>query len=251
VLRIHYDAVNPARRDIVRLGLHLRAQGDPPLSRDALAALRHLEPWYRDGASSALTSAGAELAMELNTFFRILVTDLALVYGGGESGLAYFLKTAVARLERDPNAEFSAEERQYIDQALAGAWRSAQQKYGPDASTWSGQAKAAVVRTRLGYGESLDGFPSLAPSYDLRLPELTVIDGGTIRSQAGQSYTQFVPMHDPDLAQTILPIGQSERPGAASRTSTWQLWTDGQLHPAPLSRAKVEALTVSRQSLLY
>jgi acyl-homoserine lactone acylase PvdQ len=56
-------------------------------------------------------------------------------------------------------------------------------------------------------------------------------------------------MHDPDQAQSILPIGQSERPGAASRTSTLDLWATGKLHPAPLSREKIEALAVSRTSL--
>ena len=47
-------------------------------------------------------------------------------------------------------------------------------------------------------------------------------------------------MHDPDQAQSILPIGQSERPDSPSRTSTMELWGEGRLHPAPLSREKVE-----------
>ena len=40
----------------------------------------------------------------------------------------------------------------------------------------------------------------------------------------------------------ILPIGESEWPGAPSRLSTLELWGNGRLHPAPLSRAKIEAL---------
>ncbi len=56
-------------------------------------------------------------------------------------------------------------------------------------------------------------------------------------------------MHDPDLAESILPIGQSERPGAESRTSTIKLWTERKMHPAPLSRPAVEALGVTRQVL--
>ena len=51
VRAIHFDAVNPARRDIVRLGLHLRDGLKRELSADARAALAHLEPWYRAGAS--------------------------------------------------------------------------------------------------------------------------------------------------------------------------------------------------------
>jgi acyl-homoserine lactone acylase PvdQ len=94
----------------------------------------------------------------------------------------------------------------------------------------------------LGYYESLDGFPTLDAAQALTLPALTRIDGGTIGCQTAQSYTQWVPMHDPDLAQSILPIGQSEWPDRPARTSTLALWSEGGLHPAPLSREKVERL---------
>jgi len=246
---IHYDTVNPARREIVRLGLHLRDGLNRKLSDDARQALAHMEPWYRAGASSSLAAKGAELATELNTFFRFMNTDLALVYGGGESGLAYFLKTAAARLERDPKADFSPVEQAYLDQVLAGAWQSARQKFGEDSPAWNDRARQGVRQRRLGYFESLDGFPSLDRAQDLPFPALTDLDGGTIASQASQSYTQWVPMHDPDQAQSILPIGQSERPDSPSRTSTMELWSEGKLHPAPLSRAKVEPLVVSRKTL--
>lgn len=246
---IHYDTVNPARREIVRIGLHLRDGLKRELSEDALQALAHLEPWYRAGASSSLTSKGAELAIELNTFFRFMNTDLALVYGGGESGLAYFLKTAAARLERDAQADFSPIEQAYLDQVLAGAWQSAREKHGGDPSAWNERAQLAVRQRRLGYFESLDGFPTLDAAQDLKYPALAITDGGTIASQASQSYTQWVPMHDPDQAQSVLPIGQSEWPNKPSRTSTMSLWSEGKLHPAPLSRAKVEPLVVSRKTL--
>ncbi|MFQ5810316.1 MAG: penicillin acylase family protein [Armatimonadota bacterium] len=74
-------------------------------------------------------------------------------------------------------------------------------------------------------------------------------DAGTIKSQAAQSYTQFVSLHDPDAAMTILPIGQSERPGSASRTSTMKLWEEGRLHPAPLSRKAIMKYAKSRTVL--
>jgi penicillin amidase len=242
VRAIHFDAVNPARRDIVRLGLHLRDVLKRELSADARSALAHLEPWHRAGASAALSEPGAELAVELNTFFRLMVTDLALVYSGGESGLAYFLKTAIARLEGNARADISPLEQEFLDRALAGAWQSAQQKYGPDPSTWNARAREAVQRQRLGYYESLDGFPALDAAKALTLPALTRTDGGTIGCQTAQSYTQWVPMHDPDQAQSILPVGQSEWPDSPSRTSTIALWAEGRLHPAPLSREKVKTL---------
>ena len=76
-------------------------------------------------------------------------------------------------------------------------------------------------------------------------PALLRIDGGTIGCQTAQSYTQWVPMHDPDQAQSILPIGQSERPENPTRASTLKLWEASGLHPAPLSRDKVETIVES------
>ncbi len=240
VLAIHFDAVNPARRDIVRLGLHLRDTLGREISQDARHALTHLEPWYHAGASVSLSEPSAELAIELNTFFRVGTTDLSIIYGGGESGLAHFLKTVTARLDQDPHAELSRLEQHFIDQSLSAAWRSAQQMYGRDPATWNAGAREAVRKRRLEYYESLHGFPTPDRAEALAVPSLTCLDGGTIGCQTAQAYTQWVPLHDPDLAQGILPIGQSERPDHASRTSTLELWGESRLHPAPLSREAVE-----------
>jgi penicillin G amidase len=249
VLQIHHDTVNPARRDIVRIALHIRDILKRELSADTRRALALLEPWYRAGAYSALTSSGAELATEINTFFRLMNTDLAYIYSGGETGLSYFLKTAAARLDRDPKADFSSTEQAFIDQSLAAAWQAAQQKYGNNPTSWNDKAREAVNRRRLGYFVSLDGYPAIDPGLDLSVPALIDVDGGTIASQAAQSYTQWVPMHDPDQAQSILPVGESERPNNPARTSTMGLWGQGQLHPAPLSRTKVLELTTTSQIL--
>ena len=114
---------------------------------------------------------------------------------------------------------------------------------------WRQAAEKALSRQRLGYYQSLDPFPALDATEAVAVPALTDTDGGTLGCQSSQSYSQWVPMHDPDLARSILPIGESERPGAASRTSTLELWADKKLHPAPLSRAKVEALGTTRLTL--
>ena len=41
-------------------------------------------------------------------------------------------------------------------------------------------------------------------------------------------------------------IGPSEAPSSPFRTSTMQLWAEGELHPAPLSRRAVAAYLHSR-----
>jgi penicillin amidase len=238
VLDVHFDTVNPARREIVRLGLHLRATRRAHLSPPALAALDVLEKWFHAGASSDLRAEGAALATRLSTFFRFTATPLALQYGGGESGLARFLKDAAARIKADPAAAFGDEETRYIDTLLAEAW-AAQQQTG-----------RGTPRATLGWFDSLDGFGSLQPAHDLPQPGgITCLDGQTIHSQAGQSYTQFVPLHDVDSAQSICPIGHSDRPDSPHRLSTMEGWGTARLHPAPLSRAAVEKITAARTRL--
>ena len=112
------------------------------------------------------------------------------------------------------------------------------------------KSKRTSNNRTIGYFEGLDGFLSLDPRWDIQQPYLPVTDTGTIWSQGGQSYTQYVPMHDPDSAMTILPIGPSERPDSPFRFSTLADWSRGELHPAPLSRAAVEDIAVMRTALV-
>ena len=106
-----------------------------------------------------------------------------------------------------------------------------------------------MLETKLPYMSTLDGFGSLDESQDIAMPALTCIDGGTILSQQAQSYTQFVRLDNADESMSILPIGQSEQPGSAYRLSNYDLWSQGKLHPAPLSRKAVDKLAISREAL--
>jgi penicillin G amidase len=247
VLDIHEDSVNPARRDIVRVGLHLRKTQPRVLSDDSEKALVVLEKWLAAGASSDLTSDHAELATRLSTFFRFVVTPLARKYGGGESGLARFLKDATARISADPKVQFEPEECRFIDRVISEAW-NAEGTAGREAR--NSPARGAQKPPPLAWFDSLDGFGSLDTAQDLMAPAITCLDGQTIHCQSAQSYTQWVPLHDVDSAQTICPIGHSDRPDSPSRTSTMALWAAAKLHPAPLSRDAVERITAQRTQLM-
>src|SRR5262249_5336226 len=153
VFDIHHDSVNPARREIVRLGLHLRETKQGELSDDALKALKTLEPWFKAGASSDLKAKGAELATRISTFFRFIATPLALKYGGGESGLARFLKDSQKRIDADPRAKFDEDETRFINKVLTDAWADE-----------SGTGRDVAARGKLGWLDSLDGFGSLDTS---------------------------------------------------------------------------------------
>ena len=246
VRRMKDDSVNPARREIVRIGYHLRDALNRNLSEEATLALGHLEDWHAAGARCDLEIPGTELALELNTFFRMMATDLALIYGGGESGLSYFLKTVGRRIDDNPAAAISDLEQEFVDRALADAWHNAGQKFGRDPSAWSQNARRTAAERKLGFYESLDGFPSLYPQRDLTVGELSCVDVGTISSQSGEAYTQWVPLDDVDRALSLLPPGAGERPGDPMRTANLESWRTRQLHPAPLSAAAVERIAKSK-----
>ena len=121
-----------------------------------MKALAALEPWLKQGASSDLKNPGAELATGISTFFRYVTTPLAQKYGGGESGLARFLKDSTARINADPKAPFSDEETKFLDSVLLAAW---EQSSGSGRET--GRSRSATANpNRLGWFDSLDGFGS-------------------------------------------------------------------------------------------
>ncbi len=64
-----------------------------------------------------------------------------------------------------------------------------------------------------------------------------------------QAYTQWVPLNRPDSAPTLCPVGHSDRLDSHCRTSTAELWQQGNLHPTHLSRAAIENLARSRDKL--
>jgi acyl-homoserine lactone acylase PvdQ len=96
---------------------------------------------------------------------------------------------------------------------------------------------------------TLDGFGSLDEAQDITFPALSCIEGGTIFSQRAQSYTQYVPLDDADNALALLPVGASEHPESPYRLSGYELWAEGRLRPAPLSRKAVEEIAAARTVL--
>ena len=135
---------------------------------------------------------------------------------------------------------FDADERESADNVLTSAWEATGGR--PAANPRGGSAPLA-------WFDTLDGYGSLDPLQDLRQPGITDLDGQTIHCQSAQSYAQFVPLHDPDSAQTICPIGHSDRQGGPFRQSTMTLWGEAKLHPAPLRRAVVERISGLKQVL--
>jgi acyl-homoserine lactone acylase PvdQ len=249
LLDMFRDTTNPARRAIAGIGYHLRDRLQVTLNEETRLALKHLENWYGRGAPSRLDVAGAELALLINTQFRFVNSNLAFVYGGGESGLSHFLKTVAKRIDRDRDAEITQLERAYIERLLANAWQTAKQQWGENPGEWNARARQEAGDNWLAYFGSLDGFPSIDVDRDLPMPALRCTDRATIFSQAGQAYVQWVPLGNVDQARSLLPPGQTEQRGSAYRTINVESWVNGELHPAPLSRDALEPYIATRKSL--
>ena len=248
VLDIHYDTVAPIKRDFVRLGYHLRDVQKYPLDGETLQTLAYLEDWRVAGCKSEMSIKGTEILNLMPMAFRQNFAA-ATIYGGGLSGLCNMLQTIDQRIAADPNAALTEQEADYVNLMLRAAWRYGKAGYGDDPNQWQQRAGKVMLETRLPYMSTLDGFGSLDEQKDITLPALRCTDGGTILSQQAQSYTQYVPLHDADQSMSLLPVGQSEHPASPWRLCNYALWEQGRLHPAPLSRAAIDKLAVSRTTL--
>ncbi|CAN5797996.1 penicillin acylase family protein [soil metagenome] len=245
------DSTNAARRELVRLGFHLRDRLQVQLHPDALRTLEHLAPWRANGSRSELELEGTALALELPTFFRVVATPLAAEYGGGESGLSRWLRAVAERLEAAPDAPLTDDEQAFVESTLAEAWRRATERFGPDPETWDEAALQALTDRPVPTYQGLDRLPSLDPARDLTIPPLVSPDSGTIRSDAARAYVQFVRLDDVDASRSLLPQGNTEGPDVEARKATRNLWSRGELHPAPLSRQAIEAIATDRLKLSW
>jgi penicillin amidase len=248
VLAIHYDTTASIKRDLLKLGYHLRDVQKYPLEEETLMALKYLESWQAAGSKLEMSIKGTEILNLMPLAFRQNFAA-AVTYGGGLSGLCNMCQTLDARIAADPKATLTEEEADYINIILRAAWRYGKANYGDDPNQWHQRNQKALLERKLPYMSTLDGFESLDPEKDVTFPALRCTDGGTILSQVAQSYTQFVRLDDADKSMSLLPIGQSEHPDSPYRLSNYDLWGQGQLHPAPLSRKAVDKLTESRTIL--
>ncbi len=248
VLSIHYDTINATKRDLVKLGYHLRDVQKYPLEEDTLKALNYLQPWVIEGCKLEMSIAGTEIVNLMPMAFRQNFSA-AITYGGGLSGLCSMLQTIGERIKANPQASLTDEEADYVNLIVRAAWRYGVASYGNDPNQWNERAKKELIETKMPYMSTLDGFGSLDEAKDITYPALKCIEGGTILSQKAQSYTQYVRLDDADQSMSILPVGQSEHPDSPYRLCNYDLWANGQLHPAPLSRRAVDQIVLSRTPL--
>ena len=240
ILDIHYDDVNPVKRDLLRIAYHQRDIQAKQFSTETKQALEYLESWYRNGSKSNLNNPGNELASLIRPLFQPGFTELTHQYGTGISGLSNFLKTARSIMLQNPNFTFDNKVFDFIDSVLSSAWSSAIQLYGDNPREWSHKIYELQGKNKISYYGGLDSFTSLDTSKDIPVPILEDVDNGTIHSQPTQSYTQWVSLSEADNAMSLMPLGPDENLASPYQKHSIEMWVKGELHPAPITRASVE-----------
>jgi len=239
VLGVHTDTVSPAARDITRLGRHITYVLGLNLSQEAMHALEALGPW--NGECNA-TESNYPLVQNFYLFFRRSVTPLTLIYGGGEAGLCYFLKTVDNKLNQNASYVPTTDEKNYVDLSLRTTWTNTVNLYGSNSSEWLMKFDKTIF---ISYESNLEGFGSLDPTKDFVSPELQCLNLGTILSQTGNSYSQDVRFDNIDLSKSVMPPGASENSSSPFFDDQIPIWAKGELHEAPLSRQSIENMTTS------
>ena len=245
VLAIHQDTVNPAIREMVRLARHVDYNLNLTLRPEALAALDALQSWNGQYNTS---QPSYPLISNFNLMFRSNNTPLALIYGGGEAGLCNFAKKISQNLNQNPNYIPIDDEINYVDTLLGNAWTKTTTILGSDPSKWLENYDQTVPVI---YQNNLENLGSLDSNTDFTSPPLICKHTASILSQHGNSYSQNVRFDDIDLSKSILPPGISENPNSQFFNNQIPPWSEGELHPAPLSREIILEEQTSTISLSY
>lgn len=242
---VQFDCTNPGRRDLALLGHHIAAVAPGALSAPAMSVLGDLDPWSSNGGTMRSDAPGVGVAWQMATKFRIQQTGPLLngLYGGGESGLGLFLDAMNVSIANDPGFVPSAETIAYVDDVLADV-ATEHSLTGAAADAWFQDSVATKTFDVL---SAIDAPVSVGQSYTT--PMMTCADGGTVWSQVGETYTQWVDLGAPDDAVTIMPPGNAEDLDGPWGSTQEAGWISGDYKPAPLSSAAIDEIAVERTTL--
>jgi penicillin amidase len=249
------DRTVPAYRDIMRAALqHRDWAGGVGFSSTARAAVDTLERWYQGGAVMAPDQPGYALAHWFSWKFRPAnAGNLTHVYGEGEAGLAAFARHLRLTLDADPAYVLTEDEVEYCNWLLEDAWNSAQEELGSDPSQWKRNFRSHPTANQAAeYFDTLyERYGSLYTAYDQVYGPVNAPNAMTIWSDRGMAHGCFVDYQDVDDAESITPFGGSEHRDSPHFNDQVGLWRAGQLHPAPITRAAVDAVAESHTVITY
>jgi penicillin amidase len=241
---VHRDDVQSAVAGLFPVARRLAAAVNES-DRGVLLLLDALKTWDLRFRADQATYPGA-MALSGAALLSYRRSGLNARLGGGEGGITHLARLLKQQFPGDSGVPEDAEVRNYLLTWLRAAAQDYERNGGSLAPV-NGQSRHLHRMPYQANGPL--GLPSLDPALDLVSPPLSCGEVGTIWSQTGNSYTQIVDLSDVDNSRTVLPPGISEDPDSPHHTDQMDLWVRGATHPAPLSRGKVEAITVSRVTL--
>ncbi|MFP6837561.1 MAG: penicillin acylase family protein, partial [Pseudomonadales bacterium] len=238
---VHRDSVNPTLRDFVILALAVMAEdgaADPVLEE----ALAKLEAWdFRLAVDQPAYSMASGILKALETEGVAEIWKMG--YAGTEEGPSYMFREFMPQYRETgkvpQNPELRAWLKEYLLKGIALA-----PSFDADVTNGGHIHSMPYQNNWLGLG-------SFAPEHDLDSPPLEVSAIQTLWSPVGQNYAQIVDFSDLDLSQSLNPPGISENPSSPHFKDQLEIWSRGELHPAPITRAGVEKVRESTTWLVY
>jgi penicillin amidase len=251
------DTVSIAARHVVPALLEVEPSDDR--QKEALA---HLEGWDCDLAADSIAACiyqvwSRRIAEEV--LAPKLGEELFAHYYGRRDSWNAFGAQVLPNLLATPTAVwFGAEGKRARDavlrRALDAALDELTERLGEDVSAWRWGALHRVV---LAHPLAMIG--DLAEVFTAGVVEKggddTTIDQGAFEPGHGYevsilaSWRQIVDLADPDASVGVHTTGQSGHPASPHWNDLVPLWSAGEYHPLPLSRAAVEAQGVGTITL--
>ena len=248
---LHRDDINPSVAALLPVARQV-VEEDQVSDAAILNLLAGVKGWDLHDATTDQFPAAASLR---NTLTPYRGSGLQNVYGAGGGGVSHLAREVGAQFAQDGSTPTNSLVRAYLVNWLrasaTGGGRGAGSDEGTARNSRRRPAAGSVARLiTIPYQRTIPhNLPVVDASLDIVSPPLTCLDQGTIWSQPGNLYTQIVDLSDVDNSRCMIAPGNAEDAASGFRANQIDIWVQGTTHAAPLSRDKIEALTVTRTTL--
>jgi len=250
---LHRDDVNPLVAALLPVARQV-VEEDRVKDAAVLGLLDAVKGWDLHDGTTDRFSAARGLR---NTLTPYRGAGLQNIYGAGGGGVSHLAREVGVQFARDGSTPTNALVRAYLVNWLRASTSGGGGGRASASDEWTArmsQGRPAAARDAgrtitIPYQRTIPhNLPVVDASLDFVSPPLTCLDQGTIWSQPGNLYSQIVDLSDVDNSRSMMAPGNAE--DGRFRTNQVGLWVQGTTHPAPLSRAKLESLGVTRTKLV-
>lgn len=246
---LHRDDVNPLVAALLPVA-RLVVEQDKVIDPAVLGLLEAVKGWDLRESTTDRFPAARSLG---NTLTPYRGSGLNSIYGAGGGGIAHLAREVGTRFARDRSTPTNALVRAYLVNWLRASADGGRGNAAAERTARMSQTRPAArdaSRTiTIPYERTIPhNLPVVDAALDFQSPPLTCLDAGTIWSQPGNLYSQIVDLADVDNSRSMIAPGNAE--SDPFRTNQADLWVRGTMHPAPLTRIRIELLGVTRTKLV-